>query len=199
MRFALLFFVNVTLAFANPAAGPAVRSPAIAELHRQIVSLLLQEKTPGADSAILQPDGSGWITVVVMAVTIQLMASSLIFALAWGTRKILGGMRAVPHLSVRLLPVLATLALAALIAVLVPAMGDPIHRLGRITPWSLALFSLTLLFPALATCGLLQAWRFRAAGIHRVVWWHAFATSVFLTAVAAYLACNGLLGWQSWS
>jgi uncharacterized membrane protein len=66
------------------------------------------------------------------------------------------------------------------------------------TPWSLALFFLTLALPACAVAGVVQALRHRHAEIPRLVWWHSFATSVMMTVVSLYLAYWGVIGLRTW-
>jgi hypothetical protein len=141
-----------------------------------------------------------WLEFGVMAAALLLAASSLAFALVWVPRKIFGDLRSVGHLRVRALPALAALALLLCsIPLLAPGGGNPIERLGTPTLWSVGLFIGTLAFAALAVLGLVVSLLCRHRGINRLVWWHAFAASLLLTVVAAYLASWGVIGIRLWS
>jgi CubicO group peptidase (beta-lactamase class C family) len=140
-----------------------------------------------------------WLEAAVMAATALLMLSSIVFALVWVPRKIFGRMRSVECLSVRALPVLATLSLVCVQLSVMLAGEDAIERLGLVTPWSVGFFVSALAFAILAVLGLVLALRCRNRPIRRLVWWHAFAASLFLTVVAAYLSYWGIVGWRPWA
>lgn len=140
-----------------------------------------------------------WLEAAGTAATALLMLSSLAFALVWVPRKIFGQMRSVECISVRAMPVLATLSLGCAQLLMTLAGEDLIERLGRITPWSLGLFVSTLAFAVFAVLGLALALRFRNRPIRRWVWWHAFAASLVLTVVAVYLGYWGIIGWRPWA
>lgn len=127
------------------------------------------------------------------------MLSSVAFALVWVPRKVFGRMRSVECLSLRAMPVLATLSFV--FAQLLPALASEhaIERFGRFTPWSLGLFASTWAFAVLSVAGVVLALRFRNRQIRRLVWWHGFAASLILTAVALYLGYWGLIGQRSWA
>ena len=140
-----------------------------------------------------------WLELSVLAAALLLMAGSLGFALVWVPRKILGCMRTVEHLSVRALPLLATLAMGGAYALSYFSGEDTIERFGQITPWSVGFFGLNLAFAGFAVLGLAQALRFRNRAIRRWVWWHSLATSAVQTIVALYLTYWGVIGWRSWA
>ncbi len=140
-----------------------------------------------------------WLEAGVMAATALLMLSSLVFALVWVPRKLSGRMRSVECISVRAMPVLATLSLACLALLVTFAGEDMIDRFGLITPWSVGFFVSTLAFAIFAVLGLVLALRYRHRSIRRLVWWHAFAASLLLTVVACYLGYWGFIGWRPWA
>jgi CubicO group peptidase (beta-lactamase class C family) len=140
-----------------------------------------------------------WLELSVMAAAILLMMSSLVFALVWMPRKMFGCMRAVGCLSVRALPLLATLSMVGALVLRQFLGEDVIARLGQVTPWSVGLFGSSLAFAVFAVLGVAQALRFRNREIRRWVWWHSFVTSAVLTIVAMYLAYWGVIGWRAWA
>jgi hypothetical protein len=140
-----------------------------------------------------------WLEFSVIGAAVLLMASSLLFALVWIPRKLIGRMRAVSGLSVRALPLLATLSMVAMLLLRQFLGEDVIARLGQITPWSIGIFVSTLAFTLFAVSGLVQALRFRNREGSRWVWWHSFMTSAVLTIVAMYLSYWGIIGWRPWT
>ena len=140
-----------------------------------------------------------WADAAVIAAAALLMLSSLAFALVWVPRKIFGRMQSVECLSVRAMPVLATLSLVGLQLSMTLAGEDTIGRLGLITPWSVGFYVSDLAFAIFAVLGLVLAWHFRHRPIRRLVWWHAFTASLFLTVVAVYLSYWGIIGFRPWA
>jgi hypothetical protein len=127
------------------------------------------------------------------------MLSSLAFALVWGPRMAFGRMKGVECISVRAMPVYATSSLAAFCLLIAVSGEDAIERFGRVTPWSVGVFVMSIAFAVFALLGLLLAIRHRKRQIRRLVWWHAFAASLVLSVVALYLAYWGLVGWMPWA
>jgi CubicO group peptidase (beta-lactamase class C family) len=140
-----------------------------------------------------------WLEFSVIAAAFLLMLSSLVFALIWVPRRLAGCVPPVEYIGVRAMPVLAALSLAGMGLLLALTGGDAIGRLGRITPWSVGIFVLSLAFAVFSVLGLALALRFWNRPMRRGVWWHAFAASLVLTGVAVYLAYYGVVGWRSWT
>ena len=145
------------------------------------------------------PSWLPWLEAAEMATTALLMLSSLVFALVWVPRKLFGRMRSVECLSVRAMPVLATLSLVGLQLSMTLAGEDMIERLGLITPWSVGFYVSALACAIFAVLGLVLALHFRHRPIRRWVWWHAFAASLLLTVVAVYMSYWGIVGWRPWA
>jgi hypothetical protein len=134
--------------------------------------LFRQEKDSGAgialisdspDGPFIQADGAtfqpipGWMVWsewILGAAAFLLMASSLLFALVWVPRKLLGKLRGVRQLSVRLAPLISVLALAATVGVFALARDDLVNRFGKVSVWSVAFWALTLVFATTAFCPL---------------------------------------------
>lgn len=145
------------------------------------------------------PGWMPWLEATVCLAAVLLMASTLIFAFVWVPRRLLGHLRGVEGLSVRTMPVIATLALGAMCLALVTAGEDMINRLGRPTPWSVTFFASSWAFLLFSLLGVVLALRFRRRRLHRLVWWHAFTASIVLTIVALYMAYGGLIGLRLWA
>jgi hypothetical protein len=123
----------------------------------------------------------------------------VLFALVWVPRKLLGKLKGVKHLSARVWPLIATLALAGLIGVIAISMDNMIANLGTRNWRSMALFACTLVFPAASLFGLIAAWRAPAGEMKGGVRFYARGVSLVFAITAAYLAYWGMAGWRSWS
>lgn len=145
------------------------------------------------------PSWMAWLEITFTVVAGLLILGSVAFALVWVPRKLLGRMRTVECLSVRAMPVLATLSLGCALAVMAVDSEDAVTRLGRLTPSSLGICVFTLGFAAFAVLGFVLALKFRHRAIRRLVWWHAFAASLALTVVAIYLGYWGIIGVRLWA
>ena len=166
---------------------------------------LIEDPTEGrfvqTDSVTWRPV-PGWIVWVERVVAIgslALMLSSLSFAIIWLPRKLLGRMRAVRHLRVRVVPLISVLCIVAAGVLLTVAGNDLIPRFGRPTVWSMGFCALTVAFAITAVLGLLLAVRSPASEVNRWTRWHSIAVSVANTIVAAYLLYWGMIGVRTWS
>ena len=132
--------------------------------------------------------------------SILLMASTILFALVWIPR-LLFGRKLVrePFLSVRVLPLLSSLFLAAATAFVVTGQAQAIERFGKATPWSVGFMVTTILFAITAVAGLCVAFSAKRSAINRGVRWHGLLSSGVLVVLALYLAAWGVIGLQSWA
>ncbi len=85
------------------------------------------------------------VQIVIIAAILLLMLSSLLFALVWIPRKVFSRMRKVPHLRVRLIPLVSVMCMVGFV-LLVATTGEDVMVLGRMTWVSMLIFALTLLF-----------------------------------------------------
>src|SRR6185295_19052581 len=86
------------------------------------------------------------------------------------------------------------LALLALAAIIVLSDADAIKRLGALTPWTAAIFLLTLLLPVATLAGLHAAWLARARGAGRKLRIWCWSLGLANVAATLYLAAHGLVG-----
>jgi CubicO group peptidase (beta-lactamase class C family) len=159
----------------------------------------------GAGAAVhrryrLVPTWRVWTEGSAAVICCLLMLSSVLFALVWVPRQLMGRLHNAGSLSVRLLPLLAVLCLFAAFALVSYPSGATlfIERFGKPTPWSIGLCILTALFPLLTLAGLVHSLRAPWFGVHRLVWIHALLVSAANLLVAAYLAYWGIIGWRTW-
>ena len=136
------------------------------------------------------------IRTLIMVVVLLLMATSILFAIVWVPRKLLGRLRGVPHLSVRALPLLATLTL---LAIQWRVQDQPAIVLARPDSVTISILLLTILFPVLSVAALLVAvrsWRFQ---INRAVRIHSLLVAIACCTVTWYLAYWGMIGLRIWA
>lgn len=134
--------------------------------------------------------------VGLLCLCLALMATSVLFALVWILRKLFGGMKNVRHLAVRLVPLFATLCLAAIPFFFSRLSGT---NFGTLNPWTFGIFLVTLLFPILSLLGLLIARGVPRKEIHKGVRIHSLLVSLACCAVAAYLASWGWVALRPWA
>jgi CubicO group peptidase (beta-lactamase class C family) len=127
------------------------------------------------------------------------LVATLLFALVWVPRWLFRRLAGVPRLRVRVWPLLSALAILAFIGLLLLSSRDAIARLGHPTPWALALFVTSLVFPLTAIAGVLSALQAPAAEVRRGIRLLALVTSLVFLIAALYLARWGIVGWRTWA
>jgi len=174
--------------------------------ERSLTSLALLETGDGATyiEADFQtfrrvPGWIAWGKIVWLAMATVLLATSLLFALVWVPRRLFGRQKTVPHIGVRVWPLLSILALVGFAAVFVAGMMDAIPRLGLVTVYSVGQMMLSILFAATALWGLVAVLRARNARMNRIVWWHSMLVAASASSIALYLLYWGLIGLRTWS
>jgi CubicO group peptidase (beta-lactamase class C family) len=134
--------------------------------------------------------------LVLMASALLVMASSILFAFVWMPRKLIGRMRGVGNLSVRVVPLLAVLSV---IAMFCPAWGQPPVVLGQIDAVTVAILVMSILFPVLSLISLALAMRSFRFEMNRVVRVHSIAVAVACCGITWFFAYWGLIGVRIWA
>jgi CubicO group peptidase (beta-lactamase class C family) len=126
------------------------------------------------------------------------MLTSVVFAIIWIPRKLLGRMTGAPHLAVRILPLLATISLLAAFAMVLTSAPVYLARPGLA---SISFFLGTIAFAILSIAGLALALISTRWPMNRGVRIHSLlvaVASVGLTSYLAYWHQIGLRLWQPW-
>jgi CubicO group peptidase (beta-lactamase class C family) len=131
----------------------------------------------------------------VLCLCFLLLASSLLFALVWGARLVLGRMKEVKHLAVRAVPLVATLLLIAVGFSMTKIFDD----LGAINFWTVTIFAGTILFALLSLAGLWLAVRVPRSEIRRGVRIHSLLVSLACVTLTVFFASWHLLGLRVWA
>jgi CubicO group peptidase (beta-lactamase class C family) len=133
--------------------------------------------------------------LVLIAVCAVLLASSLLFAVIWLIMLLIGKLKDVKHLSVRVVPFLASLC----IVILFFSFGKAIGEVGNAGLWSVTFFVVSLLFAALAIIGLLLAASVTRSEIRPAVRIHSLLVSLACCVLAIFLYSWHLIGLRFWA
>lgn len=175
-------------------------------------------KHPGADTATFtdadgdqvldhQPDASGeyavktsWVSAYVPMLlffgALILMLSSVLFALVWIFRKLIGHMPGVKHWSVRVLPLLASISLFAMFGSLINVA--PIE-LGVVNVKTACFFVFSLLFAILSVAALAQVLRSYKWDVNRWMRWHSTLVAGACFGMSLLLGAWGFIGLRLWN
>lgn len=132
----------------------------------------------------------------LMAATLALTLSPILFALVWIPRKLLGRMKNVRHLSVRVAPLLAGLSLLAAILLL---SQTPAWKLGTRNAMTVGVCLATWVFLFSSIGSLPLSMRSFALEVNRGVRIHSLLASLACSGLAAYLAYWRLIGLKLWA
>jgi hypothetical protein len=140
--------------------------------------------------------GELWPTIrlVGLALALLAMATSILFAMVWIPRKLLGQMQGVRHLTVRAVPLLGVLTFVGILFV---ARGTFLNFV-RPTMRSLTLFILSLAFAGLSVWGLVLAIASLRFEMNRATRIHSLLVALSCFALAWYFASWGLLPLLTW-
>jgi CubicO group peptidase (beta-lactamase class C family) len=133
--------------------------------------------------------------LALLILCVALMATSVLFALVWVSRKLFGGMKDVQHLGVRAIPLLAALSFFALAFCFTKLSWDT----GKFTLWNAGFFVLSLLFPLLSIVGLLLAARVPKNEINGAARIHSLLVALACCVVAAFVASWHFIGLRIWT
>jgi len=137
-----------------------------------------------------------WLRIVVVALALILMASSLLFGLVWVLRKLFGGLKDVQHLSVRALPLIATVCFVAFFICCTKFGG---LDSGVLNFWTAGIFLLSILFPLLALFSLVLALRVPKSEIAPSVRIHSLLVALACCVLAGFLISWHLVGLRLWA
>lgn len=125
-----------------------------------------------------------------------LMVSSLLFAVVWIVAKLIGKMKDVKHLAVRVVPLLAILAF---LCIPLSASGLNGSSIGDVNLPTIGIFLGTTLFLVLSLLGVVLALRVPKSEIRAGVRVHSLLVSLACCFVAIYLASWGVFAVRLWA
>src|SRR5207249_12180943 len=121
---------------------------------------------------------------------------SLPYALVWLSLKLIGTMKDVRHLSVRVVPLLATVALL-MVPLCLTRLGGT--QFGSFNLWTVGIFLGTFFFPLLSIAGLILVLRVPKDEIHRAVRIHSRLVSSACCGLTGFLLSWHLLVLRLWA
>lgn len=134
--------------------------------------------------------------LALLTIAELLMLSSVLFALIWIPRKLFGRMKSVCHLSARVMPLLASIALPLSFAI--PLNLSPLV-LSTPNVFTVSAFVLSILFAVFSVLGLILGIRSFRWEINRTARIHSLLVSSAACGVAWYLAFWGAIGFRTWA
>jgi len=143
-------------------------------------------------SSLIMP----FVRVALLSHCLFFMLTSLPFALVWLFLKLVGAMKDVRHLSVRVAPLLATLAFLIVSLCFLNLKGS---HIGSLNLWTAGIFLGTFFFPLLSITGLVLVLRVPKDEIHRGVRIHSLLVSSACCVVTGFLLSWHLLALRLWA
>jgi len=143
-------------------------------------------------SSLIMP----FVRVALLSLCLFFMLTSLPFALVWLFLKLVGAMKDVRHLSVRVAPLLATLAFLIVSLCFLNLKGS---HIGSLNLWTAGIFLGTFFFPLLSITGLVLVLRVPKDEIHRGVRIHSLLVSSACCVVTGFLLSWHLLALRLWA
>jgi CubicO group peptidase (beta-lactamase class C family) len=141
-----------------------------------------------------------WGQPAAIVLIFLIAASSPLFALVWGARKLLRKLPNAGPLLVRVLPLLGVLALAAFFALFLVAFSmEDLFTLGTRSFLTVAIMVSSLAFAAVAAASVVVVWRKRAAEMNRIAYWHSVLVTAAMAIVALYMGYWGFIGLRLWA
>ena len=137
-----------------------------------------------------------FMRITLLALCLFLMLSSLPYALVWLFLKLVGFMKEVRHLSVRVVPLVATLALLIVPLCFTRLSGA---QFGSFNLWTAGIFLGTFFFPILSVIGFILVLRVPKQEIHRAVRIHSLLVSSACCLVTGFLWSWHLLALRLWA
>ncbi len=137
-----------------------------------------------------------FLRIALLSLCLFFMLTSLPYALVWLFLKLLGAMKDVRHLCVRVVPLLATLALLIVPLCLMKLSGA---QIGSLNLWTAGIFLGTFFFPLLSILGLFLVLRVPKEEIHRGVRIHSLLVSSACCVLTGFLLSWHLLALRLWA
>jgi hypothetical protein len=134
--------------------------------------------------------------IAALTLCLSLMLTTLPFALIWIVLKLAGAMKDVRHLSVRVLPLLATLTLLLTPICFTQLSGT---HVGTFNLWTFGIFLGTFFFPLLSMAGLFLALRVPKQEIHHGVRIHSLLASSACCVMTGFLLSWHLFALRFWA
>ena len=139
-----------------------------------------------------------WGQRIGFGLIVVLMLSSPLFALIWGVKKSWGKLPNAGPLSVRILPLLSTLSLGAMMGLIYYNWEDR-WTLGVCSTVTVGIMLASLALAATAAASVFVVYREKSAAMNRLAYWHSVLVAVAAAVTASYLGYWGWIGLRLWA
>jgi CubicO group peptidase (beta-lactamase class C family) len=137
--------------------------------------------------------------ILAVVYVIVCVVSVLVYAPFWMIGGLIKKRRRPAERAMRVGPLLAVFCLVACVGIYIMCTDDLIERMGNLTVWSTALFSLTIAYAVAAVASAISLWRAPLETVRRGVWRFSVIVTVALMIATAYLAYWGIIGLRTWA
>ena len=127
------------------------------------------------------------------------IATSFLYFLIWGIRRLRSKIPPGPTIGIRLWPLLASAMIVGVVVLFSVAMADPFARLGAPSFYTITIMVFTILFAFFAALGVTVAIEARQLPMNRWNYWYSTVSSCTHLVVAAYLFWFGIIGLRIWA
>jgi CubicO group peptidase (beta-lactamase class C family) len=136
-----------------------------------------------------------FLRIALLSLCFFFLLTTLPYALVWLFMKLIGAMKEVRHLSVRVAPLLATLSLLIVPLCLMKLSGA---QIGSFNLWTFGIFLGTFFFPVFSIVGLVLVLRVPKEEIHRAVRIHSLLVSSACCVLTGFFWSWHLLALRLW-
>jgi hypothetical protein len=137
-----------------------------------------------------------FLRIALLSLCFFFLLTTLPYALVWLFMKLIGAMKEVRHLSVRVAPLLATLSLLIVPLCLMKLSGA---QIGSFNLWTFGIFLGTFFFPVFSIVGLVLVLRVPKEEIHRAVRIHSLLVSSACCVLTGFFWSWHLLALRLWA
>lgn len=139
--------------------------------------------------------------IVLLVLWVVSGATIFLFSLVWLPRRILRKAGAGPSIGVRIWPLITCILVIGvmLLVRIILTSKIPEQMLGTLSPPSLSLMILTLVYSATSIYAIVPLIRYRKAAVSNLVYWHQSIFVVVNLLVMLCLAFYGLIGIRTWA
>ncbi len=137
-----------------------------------------------------------FLRIALLSLCLFFLLTTLPYALVWLFMKLIGAMKEVRHLSVRVAPLLATLSLLIVPLCLMKLSGA---QIGSFNFWTAGIFLGTFFFPILSVIGLVLVLWVPKEEIHRAVRIHSLLVSSACCVLTGFFWSWHLLALRLWA
>lgn len=194
----------------SPLGGPTERWVALSEklFRREGMAKPALALIPGESGGTLLQYGQMtyerispvrvWFPISGFVGSFLLAVSSLLFAVVWGLRMVLGRLPNPGPWSVRVWPLLGAAALVGVFWLHAQADSRGAAVLGTANLWTVGMMLASLLIPIAAFFSVVAVWRHRRAPMNRWAYWHAVLVTVGHVFMAGFFISWGMVGVRMW-